>query len=249
MSTKKIHHIVTRPGNQLGDPDIEIPVAEDLVTVPGSPVREGDISVYSREYPLEAHFVENSADREWLWSQYTDSFSQWRIDHEKREEPLLEATAVSGDIQPVVEPDPDVDPTKLIRQKAGELGFSEVGFTKYDRRYTYASKKKWVKFQHGICLAYEQEYHGTQKIPSEEAEHTHFGTYTIEGRLSLELADYIRTLGYHAQVHSHSDSSAPYIPMFINAGATRRQWPASDAPLRLQGPPDDDHHRRARPLR
>jgi len=52
------------------DPDIEIPVAEDLITVPGSPVREGDISVYNREYPLEAHFVENSADREWLWSQY-----------------------------------------------------------------------------------------------------------------------------------------------------------------------------------
>jgi hypothetical protein len=36
MPTKQIHHTVTRPGNRLGDPDIEIPVAEDLVTVPGA---------------------------------------------------------------------------------------------------------------------------------------------------------------------------------------------------------------------
>ena len=215
---KKVHHVVRRPGNRLGDPDIEIPVAEDLVTEPGAPVREGDVSFYSREDPLEAHFVENSADREWLWSQYTESFTQWRIDHEKRDTPLVAAAAVSGDIPPDGEPDPDLDPTEPIRRKARELGFSEVGFTRYDRRYTYASKKKWVKFQQAICLAYEQEYHGTQKIPSEEAEHTHFGTYTTEGAVSLELADYIRTLGYHAQVHSHSDSSAPYIPMFINAG-------------------------------
>ena len=96
-AVKKVHHVVRRPGNRLGDPDIEIPVAEDLVTEPGAPVREGDVSFYSREDPLEAHFVENSADREWLWSQYTESFTQWRIDHEKRDTPLVAAAAVSGD--------------------------------------------------------------------------------------------------------------------------------------------------------
>ena len=90
-AVKKVHHVVRRPGNRLGDPDIEIPVAEDLVTEPGAPVREGDVSFYSREDPLEAHFVENSADREWLWSQYTESFTQWRIDHEKRDTPLVAA--------------------------------------------------------------------------------------------------------------------------------------------------------------
>ena len=68
------------------------------MTEPGAPVREGDVSFYSREYPLEAHFVENSADREWLWSQYTESFAQWRIEHEKVDTPLVEAAAVSGDI-------------------------------------------------------------------------------------------------------------------------------------------------------
>jgi len=215
---KKIHHIVRRPGKNNGDPDIEIPVAEDLVTQPGNPTRDVDVSFYGREYPLEAHFVENSADREWLWSQYTSEFSQWRIDHEKRDGPLVAAAAVSGDINPTVEAEPDLDYTDLIRRKARALGFNEVGFTRYDRRYTYASKKRWAKFPHAICLAYEQGYEGTQKIPSEEAEHVHFGTYAIEGQIALDLAAYIRTLGYHAQVHSHSDSSAPYIPMFVAAG-------------------------------
>ena len=46
---KPISHVVRRPGPRPGDPDVEIPVAEDLVTVPGHPVREADISFYSRE--------------------------------------------------------------------------------------------------------------------------------------------------------------------------------------------------------
>ena len=67
------------------------------------------------------------------------------MEHEKVDTPLVEAAAVSGDLPPHGKPDPDLDPTETIRRKARELGFSEVGFTRYDRRYTYASKKKWVK--------------------------------------------------------------------------------------------------------
>ena len=215
---KEISHFVRRPGNKPGDPELVIPVAKDLVTQPGNPVRDADVSFYGREEPLEAHFVENSADREWLWSQYTPEFAQWRIEHEKRDQPLVDEAAASGEIVPDVKPDSNLEPTELIREKARELGFVEVGFTRYDRRYTYASKRKWAKFPHAICLAYEQEYERTQKIPSEEAEHAHFGTYTVEGKVTLELAGYIRSLGYYAQVHSHSDSSAPYIPMFVAAG-------------------------------
>jgi len=215
---KAVHHVVTRPGKHLGDAEIDIPVAEDLVTEPGTPTREIDVSFYSRQEPLEAHFVRNSADREWLWSQYTEAFAEWRVAHEKKDQPLIDAAAVSGDIEPTGEPDPAIDMTDAIYQKARELGFMECGFTKYDRRYTYASKKRWVKFPNAICLAYEQEYERTQTLPSEESEHAHFGTYLTEGRVALELADHIRTLGYHAQVHSHSDSSAPYIPMFVAAG-------------------------------
>ena len=215
---KAVSHVVRRPGRKHRDTDVEIPVAEDLATVPGAPLREDDLSFYSREFPLEAHFVENSADREWLWTVYSEEFAEWRRGHEEREKPFLDAAEVSGDLEPTGPPASDGDLTEVIRLKARELGFGEVGFTRYDRRYTYAGRKRWVKYPAAICLALEQDYAPTQTIPSEESEHAHFGTYEVEGALSLELAEYVRSLGYHAQVHSHSDSSAPYIPMFVNAG-------------------------------
>ena len=62
---KAVHHVVKRPGRKDGAPDVEIPVAEDLVSVPGSPQREVDVAFYSREYPLETQNVEKTADREW----------------------------------------------------------------------------------------------------------------------------------------------------------------------------------------
>ena len=118
---KEISHFVRRPGNKLGDPELAIPVAKDLVTQPGNPVRDADVSFYGREEPLEAHFVENSADREWLWSQYTPEFAQWRIEHEKRDQPLVDEAAASGEIVPDVKPDSELEPTELIREKAREL--------------------------------------------------------------------------------------------------------------------------------
>ena len=38
------------------------------------------------------------------------------------------------------------------------------------------------------------------------------------GELARALADYIRALGYRAQIHSPNDNSAAYIPMFVEAG-------------------------------
>ena len=65
---KAINHVVTRPGRRLGHPEIEIPVAEDLTTVPGIPLKENDLSFYSRVYPQETQNIEKAADREWVWT-------------------------------------------------------------------------------------------------------------------------------------------------------------------------------------
>ncbi len=215
---KKVHHVVNRPGRLAGDPDVHIPVAEDLATVPGSPVRNKDVTFYSREYPIESQTVEKAADRAWAWTVYIPDLLTYRKKHEEVSKPLIDAAAVSGEIEPMVKPNEEIDFTASIRDKARELGFGEVGFTRYDRRYTYASKKKWVKYENAICLALEQDYDQTQTLPSLEAEYAHFGTYEIEGELGLKLADHIRSLGYHAQVHSPNDNSGPFIPIFVDAG-------------------------------
>ena len=190
----------------------------DLATVPGIPLREDDVAFYSRVDPLEEQTVAKSAEREWLWTVYPDEFTDYIKGHDERVKPLVQEASVSGEVEPEHVPDPNRDITEDVRVKARQLGFGEVGFTRFDRRYVYVSKKRWVKYEHAICLAYEQDYFSTQSLPSLDAERAHYGTYEVEDELAQRLADHIRSLGYHAQIHSPSDNSAVYIPMFVAAG-------------------------------
>ena len=72
---KKVGNYVERPGRQLGDEPITIPVAEDLITEPGIPTMDKDVSFYSREYPLENMAIEESASADWA-RQERESFSR-----------------------------------------------------------------------------------------------------------------------------------------------------------------------------
>jgi len=218
MMLKKLHHTVTRPGRRPDDQDVEIGIAEELATVPGIRKIDADVDFYSRNYPLETQNIEKSADREWVWTVYSGEMYEYRKHHDEVNKPLVEAAVVSGNLPPTSDPIKGKNVTEEIRAKAKSLGFGEVGFTKYDRKYTYKSKKGWVKYEHAICLALEQDYWQTQTIPSMEAEFAHFGTYEEEGAYAIELAAFIRSLGYQAQIHSPNDNSAAYIPMFVEAG-------------------------------
>jgi ferredoxin len=221
MAKKTVGQTVTRPGRRAGDPAVTIPIPADLMTVPGIPVRQNEVDFYSREYPIESQTVDFSADRQWAMTVLSPEAYEHRKEHEHLNAPLVAAARHTGDIAPTAAPNPELDPkelTETIRQKAREMGFAEVGFTYLNRDYIYKSKKRWIRFDHVLCLAMEQEYEPTQTIPSMAAEHTHFGTYETEGAVALELADWIRSLGYHAQIHSPNDNSGAYIPMFVQAG-------------------------------
>lgn len=221
MAKKAVGQIITRPGRLPSDPPVTIPIPEDLMTVPGIPVRQNEVDFYSREYPIESQNVDFSADRQWAMTVLSPEAYEHRKEHERHNAPLVAAARHTGEIEPTTAPNPEIDPkelTEMIRQKARDMGFAEVGFTYLNRDYVYKSKKRWVRFDHVMCLAMEQEYEPTQTIPSMAAEHTHFGTYQTEGAVALELADWMRSLGYHAQVHSPNDNSGAYIPMFVQAG-------------------------------
>ena len=218
MVLKKVSHIVNRPGRIDRNDEAEILVAEDLATVPGVPKREKDLSFYARTEPLESQSISKTADRAWTWSVFSKEVAEYLTHHIDVTKPLVDIAEASANLPPTGEINPNEDVTNVIRDKAIELGFGEVGFTRYDRRYTFKVKKGWVKFEHAICLAYEQDYRQTQTIPSMEAEYAHYGAYEDENRLAIVLAEFIRTKGYHAQIHSPNDNSAPYIPMFVEAG-------------------------------
>lgn len=218
MVFKKISHIVTRPESREGSGPVSIPVAEELATTPGIPKREVDLSFYSRTQPLESQTIEKTADRVWTWSVFSDEVAEYLNHHINATKPLVDIAERSADLPPTGTPDPAGNITDEIRTKARELGFGEIGFTRYDRRYTFKVKKGWVKFEHAVCLAYEQDYRQTQTIPSMEAEYAHYGAYEEENKQGILLAEYIREKGYRAQIHSPNDNSAPYIPMFVEAG-------------------------------
>ncbi len=216
----KIGHTIQRPGKKPGDSPVSIPVPEELETGPGTPVREHDVDYYSREFPIDTLNVEERASRDWA-NRIRDQDAEMREirkEHEKLNRGLIEASRLTGDWEPTGQVDPSKDVTSEIRTKAFELGFQEVGFTKYDFRYTYARKRDYVKYEHVICMAYEQDFEPTQTIPSISAEIVHSSTYRTEGAASLELCKFINELGYRAQVHSPNDNTGPYIPMFVKAG-------------------------------
>jgi ferredoxin len=219
---KNVSHYVTRPGRLLGDADVTIPVAEDLLTVPGIPTREKDVAFFSREYPLENMGIEESASAQWAREIRRDYSPEAKALYEKHDlvmEPLVEWIKESGNLEPTGEPTGE-DVTELIRQKARELGYGEVGFTQFDRHYVYQSRRRQLKpgLPHAICLALEQSYIPTQTIPSLDAESVHGGTYELQGPLTMELTDYIRSLGYRVQVSGPTLHYGPMIPMFVDAG-------------------------------
>jgi NAD-dependent dihydropyrimidine dehydrogenase PreA subunit len=229
---KPVSHTVTRPGRKDGDDEVEIPVAEDLATVPGIPQNPVDVAFYSREHPLETQSIDKSADRQWAWTAQADDLTEFREAQEERMEPLYKAALVSGDVEPTGTPVPGEDLTNDIRRFAREIGFGEVGFTRYDRHYTFKGKKRWAKYQHAICLAVEQDYRKTQTGPDLEAEKARFETYEIQMNMCLELADYVRPRGCHAQVLS---------PHF--GSRSRLMLVTTDAPVTYDKPEDYGIHK------
>ncbi|MSQ17875.1 MAG: hypothetical protein EXR54_10060, partial [Dehalococcoidia bacterium] len=215
----KIGHEVVRPGKKLGQSTVTFAIPEELETVPGIPMNQREVDWYSREYPVETMNITERASRDWA-NTIRDGHAEMREirkEHDKLNKPLIMASRLSGELEPSVKPT-GKDVTQLIKDKARDLGYVEYGFTAYDHRYTYQSKKDWVKYPHVLCLAYEQDFEPTQTIPSVDAEIVHSSTYRTEGAAGLELGNFIRSLGYHAQVHSPNDNTGPYIPMFVAAG-------------------------------
>ena len=216
----KIGHTVTVPPSLRGpNPDDEpetIGIPEELETVPGSPIEEETVTFYAKHYPIETESVEHFAYIKFILevSDIKDAFQA----HIKREAPVMKAAGMSGDMEPTGEPVAR-DVTAEIKAKAMEFGYSMVGITAYDARYTFASKRNVAKpFPHAICLALKQPYEPTQMAPSLATEDAVLDTYRDEGILGLKLGEYIRSLGYHAQVQPPQNANAAFIPMFVQAG-------------------------------
>ena len=215
----KIGHEVVRPGKLYGDDSVTIPIPEELETVPGIPLNHREVDWYAREYPLETMNLTERASRDWsnvIRDQHAE-MREIRKEHDKLNRGLMMAGRLTAEMGPAGEPTGE-DVTGLIKDKARQLGYLEVGFTAYDPRYEYAAKRGFTELPTAICLAYEQDFEPTQTIPSVDAEIVHSSTYRTQAAAGLELGNFIRSLGYRAHVIHSGDATGPVIPMFVAAG-------------------------------
>ena len=218
----KIGHEVIRPGKRYGEPDVSIPIPEELETQgdnAGIPTNQREVDWYAREYPLETMNITERASRDWantLRDQHVE-MREIRKEHDKLNSNLIMATRQTAELEPSAQPSGN-DITEAIKDKARELGFLEVGICAYDTRYEYARKRGFNRYQHAICLAYEQDFEPTQTIPSVAAEIVHSSTYRTQAAAALELANLIHGEGYHAQGIHSSDATGPIIAMHVAAG-------------------------------
>ncbi|MCH7652760.1 MAG: hypothetical protein IIB14_03690, partial [Chloroflexi bacterium] len=65
MAKRIVGKQITRPSGNPDEGPITFPVAKDLLKVDGIPIRDDEVSFYSREYPLESIAVEQSASTKW----------------------------------------------------------------------------------------------------------------------------------------------------------------------------------------
>ena len=104
--------------------------------------------------------ITERASRDWantLRDQHVE-MREIRKEHEKLNRPLIMAARASSELEPTAQPTGD-DVTELIKTRARELGFVEVGITAFDPRYSYQSKKNQsTYYQHFIALAFEQDF-------------------------------------------------------------------------------------------
>ena len=215
----KIGHKVVRPNKNFGGESVTIPVPEELETVPGIPLNNREVDWYAREYPLESQNRSERASRDWsieIRDRHPE-MREIRKEHDKLNTNLVVAGRMTADMEPTAEPTGE-DVSTLIKDRARQLGYIEVGFTAYDPRYEYKHKKGFTSLPTAICLAYEQDYEPTQTIPSVDAEIVHSSTYRTQAAAGLELGNYIRSLGYRCHVIHSSDATGPVIPMFVAAG-------------------------------
>ena len=219
---RRIGHWVTRPGKRPDESPITFPVAKDLESVPGIPSRDAEVSFYSREYPLESVAVEQSASAEWaldVREEFSPETARLYERHQQEMLPVVDWLKSSGDLEPEGEPTGE-DVTEAIRARARELGYGEVGFVRFDRRYVYQSKRSYVRgdLPHAICLALEQDFTDTQTLPSLEAEAAHGDAHVRQGELARKLVAFIGSLGYRCQAWGPTWHSGPMIPLFVEAG-------------------------------
>jgi ferredoxin len=106
---------------------------------------------------------------------------------------------------------------EAIKQKAFELGAGEVGIAEIESTDIYKGREITEKY--AIVVGQPMLWREFQNVISKESAIECMRVYFILGELVIQLAEYIRSLGYPCKVeHPIGDSDVLHIPLALKAG-------------------------------
>ncbi len=118
----------------------------------------------------------------------------------------------------------EMDMVKLkdeIKEKAHELGFGVVGFTKVDRRFLGNGDDEVAPYQNIVILGMEMDHEEVEEIPNpgiNTREQFVMKIYANAGEGSHELAEFIRSKGWKAHPRVSLDGEVKFAHHAVNAG-------------------------------
>lgn len=104
-----------------------------------------------------------------------------------------------------------------VKQKARELSADEVGIAEIEPSDIYKGRE--VKEKYAIVVAQRMLWRNFQEVPSHDSAVECLRVYFSLGEVVIQLADYIRSLGYACTVeHPIGDSDVLHVPLALKAG-------------------------------
>lgn len=107
--------------------------------------------------------------------------------------------------------------SNAVKQKAFALGADEVGVAEIEPSDIYKGRE--IKEKYAIVVGQKMLWRNFQEVPSHDSAVECLRIYFSLGEIVIQLADYIRSLGYACTVeHPIGDSDVMHIPLALKAG-------------------------------
>lgn len=104
-----------------------------------------------------------------------------------------------------------------LKEKAADLGADIVGICEIEPTDVYQGRT--VNEKYAIAVGQRMRWRAFQVVPSEESAIECLRIYYTLGEIVIQLADYIRSLGYTCEIeHPIGDSNLLHIPIGLKAG-------------------------------
>lgn len=107
--------------------------------------------------------------------------------------------------------------SSVVKKKAFELGADEAGIAEIEPADIY--KGRIINEKYAIVIAQKMLWRNFQDVPSRDSAIECLRVYFSLGEVVIQLADFIRSLGYPCTVeHPIGDSDVLHVPLALKAG-------------------------------